>query len=86
MNDNIQLELVPDNVLEIKNRILNEIQEEQTGLVVMALMSAMVEVIVTTGPSLDIALKTVANLAVSIAESIKACDEAKLCNWNETLQ
>ena len=86
MNDNVELELVPDNVLEIKNRILNEIQEEQTNFVVMALMSAMVEVIVTTGPNLDAALKTVAHMAVSLAESIKACDEAKLCNWNETLQ
>lgn len=86
MNDNMQLEMVPENVLEIKNRILSEIQQEQTGLVIMALMSAMVEVIVTTGPNLDAALKTVAHMAVSLAESIKACDEAKLCNWNETLQ
>jgi len=42
----------------------------------------MIEVIVTTAPSLESALETTNHLGASMTESIKACDHAGLCNWN----
>lgn len=86
MNEETEFELAPETVLEIKDRLLKQIEEEDTGQILMGLMAAMVEVIVTTGPNLEGALHAVANISVSMAESIKCCDEAGLCNWNSTRQ
>jgi len=86
MNEETEFELAPETVLEIKDRLLKQIEEEDTGQILMGLMAAMVEVIVTTGPNLEGALYAVANISVSMGASIKACDEAGLCNWNSTRQ
>lgn len=79
-------ELMPNEVIEIKDRILNEVEMEETSKIVMALMSALIEVIVRTGPSKSSALETVAGISISMAESIKACDAARMCNWNDSVQ
>jgi hypothetical protein len=86
MIDDDEYEVIPQTVVEMKDRILKEIEEEKTGTVILALMSSLVEVIVTTAPSLDAAIGTTDHLARSIAASIKACDYAGLCNWNGTHQ
>jgi len=89
MNDNDEndmYELMPDEILKIKDRILDEIGIEETSKIIMALMSAMIEVIVRTGPSKSSAMETVAGISISMAESIKACDSAGMCNWSESVQ
>jgi hypothetical protein len=86
MIDHDRFELVPESVIKLKDNILKELEAENTGVVVMALMSSLVEVMVTAGPSLDQVLQTVEQLKSSMEASIKACDEAGFCNWNETRQ
>jgi hypothetical protein len=86
MIDEDYFEVVPDDVIKLKDNILHELEAQSTGVVIMSLMSALIEVIVTTGPNLDLCLKTVDHLKRSMEASIKACDEAGLCNWNETRQ
>jgi hypothetical protein len=73
---------IPQNVIEMKDRLLKEMEEENTGTIILALMSSLIEVIVTTAPSLESALATTNHLGASMTESIKACDHAGLCNWN----
>lgn len=86
MIDHDRFELVPESVIKLKDNILKELEAENTGVVIMALMSSLVEVMVTVGPSLDQVLQTVEQLKSSMEASIKACDAAGLCNWNETRQ
>lgn len=85
-NENLMYELMPDNVLEVKDRILEEVEGESTQIIIMALMSAIIEVIVRTGPSRDSAMETVSGITLSMAASINACDEAGMCNWNDSIQ
>lgn len=84
--DENQYELMPDEVLKIKDQILEVLTQQQTPNVIMALMSAMIEVMVTTGPSKQSAIDTVAQIALSMTASINACDEVGMCNWNDRLQ
>lgn len=85
-DDEVMYELMSEEVLKIKDQILHNLAGETTQDVIMSLMSAMIEVVVTTGPSKESALETVAAIAVSMAASIKACDEVGMCNWNDRLQ
>jgi hypothetical protein len=73
---------IPQYVIEMKDRLLKEVEDEKTGTIILALMSTLIEVIVTTAPSLESALETTNHLGASMTESIKACDHAGLCNWN----
>jgi hypothetical protein len=73
---------IPQYVIEMKDRLLKEVEDEKTGTIILALMSTLIEVIVTTAPSLESAIETTNHLGASMTESIKACDHAGLCNWN----
>jgi len=84
--DKSKYEQIPDEVVVIKDHILSEIGEEQTFVIMMALMSALIEVMIKTAPNKETALETVVEIALSMTASINACDEAKLCGWNETVQ
>lgn len=86
MIDDDRFEVIPENVIKLKDNLLLELEAENTGVVIMSLMSALVEVIVTTGPDLEKVLETVEHLKLSMEASIKACDAAGLCNWSKTRQ
>jgi hypothetical protein len=81
-----QFEDMPSNILDIKDRILEEIGMEETSKIIMSLMSALTEVMVRTAPSMASALETVDGLSISMTESIKACDSAGICNWSDRVQ
>jgi hypothetical protein len=79
-------EMMPDDVLKIKDKILDELGGERTHIIIMALMSALIEVIIRTAPSKESAIETSAGIALSMGASIRACDEAGMANWSEPLQ
>jgi hypothetical protein len=84
--DESQYELMPDEIIAIKDHILSEVGGKQTEQIIMALMSALIEVMVKTAPNKESALETVVQIALSMTASINACDEANICIWNETIQ
>lgn len=85
-NEEAAYEMMPDAVLEVKDRILEEMEGEATHIIIMALMSSIIEVIVRTAPSKESALETTGGIALSMAASINACDEARMCNWSDPVQ
>ena len=84
--DESQYELMPDEILAIKDHILAEVGGKRTEQIIMALMSALIEVMIKTAPNKESALDTVVQIALSMSASINACDEANICIWNETIQ
>jgi len=86
MIDDDVYEPIPEDVIRLKDDILGAIEATRTDKVIMSLMSALVEVIATTGPSLEHALQTIDHLKISMSASLKACDQAGVCNWNKNHQ
>jgi len=86
MIDENEYAKIPQNVIELKDRLLKEVEDERTGTIILALMSSLIEVIVTTAPSLESAIETTDHLGASMTASIKACDHAGLCNWSGNRQ
>jgi hypothetical protein len=79
-------ETMPDEVLKVKDEILDDLGGERTHVVIMALMSALIEVIIRTAPSKECAIETSAGIALSMEASIRACDEAGAANWSDSVQ
>lgn len=84
--EELSYEMMPDDVLEVKDSILEGVEGERTHIIIMALMSAIIEVIVRTAPSKESALETTGGIALSMAASINACDEARMANWSDPVQ
>ena len=84
--EELSYEMMPDDVLEVKDSILESVEGERTHIIIMALMSAIIEVIVRTAPSKESALETTGGIALSMAASINACDEARMANWSDPVQ
>ena len=84
--EELSYEMMPDDVLEVKDSILENVEGERTHIIIMALMSAIIEVIVRTAPSKESALETTGGIALSMAASINACDEARMANWSDPVQ
>lgn len=78
--------LMPKEIIEVKDRILDELEGDSTATIIMALMSTLIEVIVRTAPSKESALETINHMSISMIASVKACDDAGLCEWNTKRQ
>lgn len=82
-----QLIEVPEEVIELKLKLISILDGEMAGRGIVALSCCLAEIIATTAPSYDDAMEAVAKVSISIGASISAFQEDGLCAWQEeTLQ
>lgn len=70
-----------DEILEIRDGILDVLDQESTQNGLFALMCATVDIICTTAPSEKEAIEVMESLIDSMRKSLQAFSDAGACRW-----
>jgi hypothetical protein len=71
-----------DAVVYLQKEIMNVISGENTSDIVRALIVAICDVLMTTGPNLDETLKVIDTLNIAMKNVVIDCDKNGVCVWN----
>lgn len=78
----IELEEADDEILALKEKLLEVLSENKTRECLLSLTCCMVDIIISTAPSEDRALEAIAAISASMVYSVHAIDEQGLALWN----
>jgi hypothetical protein len=78
----IELEEADEEVLALKEKILELLSEKKTRECLLSLTCCMVDIIVSTAPSNERAVEAIAGISASMIYSVNAIDEQGLALWN----
>jgi hypothetical protein len=78
----IELEEADEEVLALKEKILELLSEKKTRECLLSLTCCMVDIIVSTAPSEERAVEAIAAISASMVYSVHTIDEQGLAVWN----
>lgn len=74
--------IATDEIIEIKDDLIDVLEGETSETGIHALTCAMAEIIAQAAPSLESAMEAIASITLSLGATLHAFNEEKICPWN----